>query len=142
LNDRLVAVGANAVGEETIELYRVACGIPLYGQDIRERDLPQETNQARALHFSKGCYVGQEIVERIRSRGSVHRQFSKFRVEGPLPALGTKIQSSGKDVGEITSSAVLPEPEGDRATALGYIRKEASLPGQDLKAGEARLELE
>ncbi len=53
-------------------------GIPLYGVDIRERDLPQETEQMRALNFNKGCYVGQEIVERIRSRGNVHRKFTGF----------------------------------------------------------------
>jgi len=50
--------------------------VPLYGQDIRERDLPQETEQQRALNFNKGCYIGQEIVERIRSRGKVHRKFT------------------------------------------------------------------
>ncbi len=58
------------------------CGVPLYGVDIRERDLPQETEQMRALNFNKGCYVGQEIVERIRSRGNVHRKFTGFLVEG------------------------------------------------------------
>ena len=56
---------------------RIAAGIPRYGADIRERDLPQETEQERALNFTKGCYVGQEIVERIRSRGQrasqIHR---------------------------------------------------------------------
>ncbi len=59
--------------------------------DIRERDLPQETGQARALNFTKGCYLGQEIVERIRSRGAVHRQFAAFLVDGDLPDAGTKI---------------------------------------------------
>ncbi len=59
--------------------------------DIRDRDLPQETGQTRALNFTKGCYLGQEIVERIRSRGAVHRQFTAFTVEGTLPEAGTKI---------------------------------------------------
>ena len=76
-----------------LELLRIAAGIPRYGQDIRERDLPQETEQQRALHFSKGCYIGQEIVERIRSRGNVHRKFTGFEVQGALPAVGTKIQA-------------------------------------------------
>ena len=53
-------------------------GIPQFGVDIRERDLPQETGQTRALNFTKGCYLGQEIVERIRSRGAVHRKFTGF----------------------------------------------------------------
>ncbi len=88
--------GAKPVGTAALELLRIASGIPRYGQDIRERDLPQETEQQRALHFSKGCYIGQEIVERIRSRGNVHRKFTGFEVQGPLPALGAKIQADGK----------------------------------------------
>ncbi len=51
---------------------------PNYGQDIRDRDLPQETEQMQALTFTKGCYIGQEIVERIRARGQVHRKFTGF----------------------------------------------------------------
>jgi len=129
--------GATAISPEALELIRIADGIPRYGQDIRERDLPQETEQARALHFSKGCYVGQEIVERIRSRGGVHRTFATFSVSGALPAPGTKIQSEGKDVGEITSSAILPLPDGDVPAALGYVRKEAV--NKNLAAGEAVL---
>ncbi len=85
LRRSLQEAGAQLVGRDDLELLRIASGVPQYGQDIRERDLPQETGQQRALHFSKGCYIGQEIVERIRSRGNVHRQFTGFTVEGPLP---------------------------------------------------------
>jgi folate-binding protein YgfZ len=120
-----------------LELWRISRGIPRYGVDIRERDLPQETAQERALSFTKGCYLGQEIVERIRSRGAVHRQFSAFLVEGALPAPGTKIRADEKEVGEITSSADLPLPAGKRAVALGYLRREAV--GKDLRAGAAML---
>jgi folate-binding protein YgfZ len=66
----------DAGGSEALEMQRIVTGVPLYGVDIRERDLPQETEQMRALNFNKGCYVGQEIVERIRSRGNVHRKFT------------------------------------------------------------------
>src|ERR1051326_674963 len=104
----LSQAGAIELSEPTIELLRVAAGIPRYGVDIRERDLPQETSQDRALNFSKGCYIGQEIVERIRSRGAVHRKFTGFEVQGPLPAVGAKVQLNGKDVGEITSTVLLP----------------------------------
>ena len=135
--DALIAAGATAVGADAIELRRISWGVPRYGVDIRERDLPQETGQARALNFAKGCYLGQEIVERIRSRGAVHRQFGAFVVDGALPAPGTKIQADEKDVGEITSSAALPLPDGDRAIALGYLRREAM--GKNLRAGTAAL---
>ena len=104
----LLAAGATPVGSEALEMHRVLSGIPIYGIDIRERDLPQETEQMRALNFNKGCYVGQEIVERIRSRGNVHRKFTGFAVEaaGSI-AMGAKIISGEKEVGEVTSVATL-----------------------------------
>ena len=137
--DALVAAGATPAGTEALEMWRISAGVPRYGQDIRERDLPQETEQHQALDFSKGCYVGQEIVERIRSRGQVHRKFTGFRLEGVGAATpGTKIQADGKDVGELTSVASLPQANGTRATiALGYVRREFTLPGKELKAGGA-----
>jgi folate-binding protein YgfZ len=140
LREALIKAGATAAGTTAVELLRIAAGIPRYGQDIRERDLPQETEQQRALHFSKGCYIGQEIVERIRSRGNVHRKFTGFEVQGPLPALGTKIQADGKDVGEITSVASLPIA-ADRHVALGYIRREIATQGKQVQAGGTQLSI-
>jgi aminomethyltransferase len=139
LRDALTKVGALSAGARALELLRIASGIPRYGQDIRERDLPQETEQQRALHFSKGCYIGQEIVERIRSRGNVHRKFTGFEVEGALPAVGTKIQLDGRDIGEITSVASLPIAGHERSVALGYIRREFAAQGKQLQAGGTRL---
>jgi aminomethyltransferase len=133
----LIAAGAAQVSEQSLELYRVALGIPRYGQDIRERDLPQETEQQRALNFNKGCYIGQEIVERIRSRGNVHRTFTGFSFSGPPAGIGVKIQYQGKDVGEITTSATIPSSHGDRAVALGYIRREIGVPGKEVQVGES-----
>jgi folate-binding protein YgfZ len=135
--DALVKAGAKPAGTTALNLFRISRAIPQFGQDIRDRDLPQETGQTRALNFTKGCYLGQEIVERIRSRGAVHRQFTAFAVTGPLPEPGAKIEAEGKEVGEITSSAILPLPTGDRGVALGYLRREAV--GKDLIAGGSRL---
>jgi len=137
LQNALAQAGAKPVGPAALDLLRIAAGIPRYGQDIRERDLPQETSQDRALHFSKGCYVGQEIVERIRSRGAVHRKFAGFEVQGSLPAPGAKLQAEGKDVGEITSAASLPVKGGERRVAIGYIRREFAA-GQQVRAGDAQ----
>lgn len=137
--DALIAAGAMPVGAEALELRRVSFGIPRLGVDIRERDLPQETGQARALNFTKGCYLGQEIVERIRSRGAVHRLFTAFAVDGTLPATGAPILAGDKEAGEITSSAILPLAGGDRPVALGYLRHEAR--GKDLRAGTAALKV-
>ena len=140
----LIAAGATPVGSEALEMHRIAAGIPLYGVDIRERDLPQETEQMRALNFNKGCYVGQEIVERIRSRGNVHRTFTGFLMEGAaeIPA-GTKITSGDKDkddkeVGEVTSVAIFGTGPEQRTVALGYIRREAGAPGREVMIGNAQ----
>jgi folate-binding protein YgfZ len=141
LGDALTQAGATQVGTTALELLRIAAGIPRYGQDIRERDLPQETEQPRALHFSKGCYIGQEIVERIRSRGNVHRKFTGFEVHGSLPAVGTKLQTNGRDVGEITSAASLPLGGGERLVALGYIRREIATPGKQFQVDSTQLSI-
>ena len=138
----LLKAGARPTGTAALNLFRISRGIPQFGVDIRERDLPQETGQTRALNFTKGCYLGQEIVERIRSRGAVHRQFTAFVVEGALPEAGARIlagEKEEKEVGEITSSAILPLPGGDRHVALGYLRREAA--EKDLRAGTAKLKL-
>ena len=136
----LLDSGATPVGSEALEKFRVAIAFPKYGTDIRDRDLPQETGQNHALNFTKGCYIGQEIVERIRSRGNVHRAFTKFRLEGEVPAIGSKLQADGKDVGEITSIARVPTESGEEALALGYVRREALESGAKLTypGGEAK----
>jgi len=118
------------VSAESLEFLRLLDARPLFGQDIRNtetaRDLPQETAQTHALHFAKGCYLGQEIVERIRSRGQVHRQFTAFRLTGELPGtLPAPLNAGGKPAGELTSAALVPLAEGPVLVALGYVRQEA-----------------
>jgi folate-binding protein YgfZ len=134
--DALASAGAKPVGSDALEIYRIARGVPRYGLDLRERDLPQETGQEHALNFSKGCYIGQEIVERIRARGNVHRTFVGFEVEGEPPPPGTKIRATEKDMGEVTSATRLPGSE--RALALGYLRREVAAPGTSVQIGEQR----
>jgi folate-binding protein YgfZ len=134
--DALRAAGATPVGSEALELQRIVSGIPRYGVDIRERDLPQETEQARALNFNKGCYVGQEIVERIRSRGAVHRKFTGFLTESTESiAAGTEIVAGEKEVGEVTSAASLQLASGNKVVLLGYIRREIGVPGREVTIG-------
>jgi folate-binding protein YgfZ len=121
------------ISAETLEFLRLLDARPLFGQDIRDRDLPQETAQNHALHFAKGCYLGQEIVERIRSRGQVHRRFMAFRLAGELPAsFPAPLEAGGKPAGELTSAAMVPMAGGPVLLALGYARQEAV---------EAKLEL-
>jgi folate-binding protein YgfZ len=126
LLDAAKIAGAIEVSAEALEALRILEARPLYGRDIIEKYLPQETNQPQALHFNKGCYLGQEIVERIRSRGQVHRLLTSLTLAGELPTeFPAPITSDGKPVGEITSAALVPLPDGDQILALGYVRREA-----------------
>jgi folate-binding protein YgfZ len=125
LSHALLNAGAVNCDPQSQEWLRLLEGTPGYGTDIRDRELPQETGQTRALHFAKGCYLGQEIVERIRSRGNVHRAFTAFRLEGAIPDPGAVLETDGKQVGELTSVATIPLPTGDVQLGLGYARREA-----------------
>ncbi len=132
----LVKAGATPVGAAALEITRILGGTPRFGQDIRERDLPQETGQSRALDFTKGCYIGQEIVERIHSRGNLHRRFAGFELAAEVPA-GAKLQANAKDVGELTSVCSFAYPgQKEKTYALGYIRREAELPGVEIRAND------
>ena len=127
--DVIRASGATQTSPETLEALRILEARPRYGTDIRNtdtaKDLPQETNQPHALHFAKGCYLGQEIVERIRSRGQVHRQFTPFRLEGTPPtSFPTPLEGNGKPAGELTSAITVQTTEGPKLLALGYARRE------------------
>jgi folate-binding protein YgfZ len=119
--ETLQAAGADPCGLEAMEALRVLEGVPLYGIDLNDRDLPQETAQIRALNFSKGCYLGQEIVERIRSRGKVNRQFRQFALHGAPAHLPADLRSGEQSVGRITSMASLPSAG---LLGLGFARLE------------------
>lgn len=135
--DALVTAGARPVGFEALEWLRILNGIPRYGIDMTERYLPQETGQTRALHFSKGCYIGQEIVERIRSRALLHRALTGFEIDGAPPTAGAPVMGAEKRVGEVTSGASIPIDGASRTFALGYIRNESGTPGTQVRIGEA-----
>ena len=141
----LSTAGAKPIGFAALEAFRIAEGIPVYGIDIAERDLPQETSQIRALHFSKGCYLGQEIVERIRSRGNVHRHLRQLELDGPLATSGTELLLEGASVGQITSSAELPLEGRTRRYALAMVRAEAEAKKQPMtytaEAGSGKAEI-
>jgi aminomethyltransferase len=121
---QLESAGAVEADEETAHVVRLENGKPRYGVDITEAHIPQETQQKHALHFSKGCYLGQEIVERVRSRGHVNKMLAPLEIdEEEPPSPGAKIQSAGKDVGEITSAAF--SPARNKVVALAIVRVDA-----------------
>ena len=127
--NRLQAAGATPCGIEAVEALRVLSGIPRYGVDMHDKSLAQETGQMRALHFNKGCYLGQEIVERVRSRATVHRGLRVFLLGGEPPTPGSALFAPGKPdapVGELTSIATATLPGAHGTFALGTVRTEAA----------------
>jgi len=113
---QLEAAGAEAADSEAAQVVRIEHGKARFGEDISERFLAQEANQPQALHFNKGCYLGQEIVERVRSRGQIHRVLKPLLLDTQdPPAPGTKLPE-----GEITSAAY--SPALGKVVALAYVR--------------------
>ncbi len=106
---------------------RVLDGIPRYGVDITDRHLAQETSQTRALNFTKGCYLGQEIVERIRSRATVHRHLRQFSLQGETPVAPVDLHTEEDPavIGQLTSIAEIRVPGFTQTLALGFVRVEA-----------------
>jgi aminomethyltransferase len=137
--DRLESAGAVPATSDEARTVRIEQGKPRYGEDIFDNTLPQETRVADAVHFAKGCYLGQEIVERIRSRGHVNRLLVKLEIEGAGPLLGgAKIEAEGKDAGEVTSSAF--SPALGKTVALAYVRAQYAAAGSVLSvAGRAAI---
>jgi folate-binding protein YgfZ len=117
---RLEAAGAEPADAEAARVVRLEHGKPRYSEDISERFLAQEANQPHALHFSKGCYLGQEIVERVRSRGQIHRVLKPLTLDTTdPPAPGAKLELNGTSA-EITSAAY--SPALGKVVALAYVR--------------------
>lgn len=106
---RLQSAGAVSAGPEDARIVRLEHGKPRYGEDILDTTLPQETRQMHAIHFNKGCYLGQEIVERIRARGHVNRRLE-----------AVQLNPGEKPAGEVTSSAL--SPALGKTVALAYVR--------------------
>jgi aminomethyltransferase len=118
-------------GTRALETLRIEAGIPRYGQELGEDTIPNEAGLWNALSFDKGCYVGQEIVERARSRGHVNWKLMGLVVESETPpAASEKLTRDGKEIGEITSSCV--SPTLGKTIALAYLRREVSEPGTKL----------
>jgi folate-binding protein YgfZ len=123
--------------DEAFRTVRIENGRPRYGEDLSERYLAQEANQPRALHFTKGCYLGQEIVERVRSRGQVHRILVPILLDTAAPPpSGTKLQHEGANVAEITSAAY--SPALGKVVGLAYVRTEHARAGESLELDGVR----
>ena len=128
---RLEAAGAVAASADDARRVRIENGKPRYGEDIFDTTLPQESQQMHAVSFRKGCYIGQEIVERIRARGHVNRRLVRLQVEGEAELLAaSKVIAGEKEAGEVTSSVYSPRTH--RVAAMAYLRTEYLEPGAAL----------
>jgi aminomethyltransferase len=126
------AYQAGAVGVEALNMARIEDGVPVYGQDMSDATIPIEANLQSAISYTKGCYVGQEVIARIEARGHVNRKLVGLLLSGDvLPESGAKIVSPQRDVGWITSATYSPALQ--RPIAMGYVRREVVAPGTALE---------
>jgi folate-binding protein YgfZ len=115
---------------ETLEVLRIEAGIPKFGVDMDENTIPIEAGlESLAISYTKGCYIGQEVISRIHSLGHVNRHLAKLRLAAatPLPQHGDKIQVDGRDIGQVTSAVY--SPRYGSGLALGYVRREHATAG-------------
>jgi len=123
----LEAAGAVRATAADAEIVRIHNFKPRYGTDFDDTTLTGESQQTHSMHFQKGCYIGQEIVERVRSRGHVNRVLMGFRLTGhSVPPVGTSLYSGGKEAGEVTSVAEAPD---GGVFGLAWVRAPHNKPG-------------
>jgi folate-binding protein YgfZ len=122
LREALIRAGAQTVGEEVFEVLRIEAGIPRYGIDMDQTTVISETNLDDAISFTKGCYVGQEIIIRIKHRGHVAKKLTGVFLEGPWAVADNAeiISDDHEEVGYITSYTY--SPRLDRPIALAYLK--------------------
>ena len=136
--DLITALNIPEAAPEDARTVRIEHGKPRYGEEISERYLVQETAQLNAVSFSKGCYLGQEIVERVRSRAQIHRVLRRLTIDGPEPPpAGTKLKSADADFAEIASAVY--SPALGKVAALAYVRTQFAEPGSEMLLGDARV---
>ncbi len=136
--DKLIAaakqIGGRACGWQAFETARIEAGIPRFGADMDETNIPLECGiESRAVTYNKGCYIGQEVINRIHSVGHVNRELRGLRLADDLkklPSRGDKLFHADKEVGFVTSAVKSPKLNAN--IALGYVRREVNQIGSEL----------
>ncbi len=131
---RVRVLGGAPAGMEALNSIRLECGIPWFGVDYDEKEIPHEAGlELSRISYEKGCYTGQEIVERVRSRGHVNRRLTELRfLAGGPPAPGARLLAAGTEVGNVTSTGF--SPALGQHIGLGYLRREQAAIGARLDA--------
>jgi folate-binding protein YgfZ len=137
LQGALVDAGAVVVGEDASEILRIEAGIPHYGVDMDETTVLSETNLDDAISFTKGCYIGQEIIIRIMHRGHVAKKLIGLIFDGQEKIeSGTRVLSDNEqEIGRVTSATISSRMQ--RAIALAYVKYDYLSAGTKIKVGEA-----
>jgi folate-binding protein YgfZ len=133
--------GGGPIGFDAINSLRLEAGIPWFGYDFGESVIPHEAGLENShISYTKGCYPGQEIVERVRSRGQVNRRRVGLRFDGAdLPANGSRLLSGAAELGHVTSAA--HSFALGRNIGMGYVRREHSAPGSKLQTATGDAEV-
>ncbi len=120
--ERLLAHGVSPLGFEAWERLRIENGFPRWGADMGPEQLPMEAGlEPLAIRYDKGCYIGQEVIQRVKTYSEPPRVLVQLAFDGEVPAVGAKILAGAEEVGHVTSA--IP------GFALGYVRKEQKAPG-------------
>ncbi|HYL83358.1 MAG TPA: glycine cleavage T C-terminal barrel domain-containing protein [Candidatus Angelobacter sp.] len=130
--------GGGPAGYAALSAQRLAQGVPWFGYDFGEKQIPHEAGLENShISYTKGCYTGQEIVERVRSRGQVNRRRVQLTFAGDtVPEAGAVLTLEGKEVGAVTRAARAWDPL--RVIGMGYVRSPANAPGTVLQVGTQR----
>jgi tRNA-modifying protein YgfZ len=134
VTEQLVAAGAQPVSPETFEILRIEAGIARHGQDMDESNVVLEANFDDAISYTKGCYLGQEIIVRIKHRGHVAKKLTGITFDAQVQPQAVISSDDGKEIGRVTSATYSPKLE--RHIALGYVRYEHLAPGTKVKSGD------
>ena len=127
--------GAVEASEQAWEAHRVLNWIPRFGIDYQSKNIPHETRQFNAVSFAKGCYTGQEIVERVRSRGQVRRQLVGVELESPDIPPDLTVTHNGKPVGTLTSPTPALAQGSSKARGFAIVRSTAAPSGSAVHVG-------
>jgi len=123
--------GVKPAGFEALEILRTEAGIPCFGMDFGPENFPQETGAEEAVSYTKGCYLGQEVVARIHYRGGVQKGLRGLLLDAPAPAPGTPLLHDGREAGKtgtVVESIALGCPAG-----LAILHRRAAEPGTRLE---------
>jgi folate-binding protein YgfZ len=135
-------LGGAPIGMTALNALRLEAGVPWFPADFNDAMIPHEAAlETTHISFNKGCYTGQEIVERVRSRGHVNRKRVALKFSSSeAPAPGTKLRAGGAEVGFVTSSAY--SPANGSAIGFGYVRREQFASGSVIEYDGGTAEVE